>query len=367
MSNVETCPLFFSFIENGAAGGRRITLFTNIPIGYYGEKTVKKSLRRQATKLFFVFVFLLLVVSPAAANDLKIIGHRGAAGLMPENTLSGFKKAMEIGVDAIELDVHLTSDNVLVVTHDYRLNTGITRDAQGKWLKAGPLIKDLTLAKVQSYDVGKLKRSTKYAERYPRRKSISGERIPTLRDVIKLVKSTNESTNLFIEPKTTPLKPEESSSPEVLVSAIAKILEEERFTDRVRFISFDWRSLRHIKKIMPRVPTAHVTRTKKDRDTIQKKKRGPSPWMAGFDIDDFDSIPQAIKAAGGVCWASNYIHASGHGRGMTSKLVKKAHGLGLDVFVWTINNKSDMKRMIKRGVDGIITDRPDILRSIVKK
>jgi len=326
-----------------------------------------KSLKKQTTKLFFVFVFLLLVVSLAVANDIKIVGHRGAAGLMPENTLAGFKKAIEIGVDAIEVDVHLTSDNVAVVTHDYRLKPAITRDAQGNWVKTRSLIKDLTLAKVQSYDVGKLNRSTKYAKKYPKRKSVDGERIPTLRDVIKLVKSTNERTNLFIEPKTTPLKPEESSSPEVLVSAIAKILEEEGFTDRARIISFDWRSLRHSKKIMPGVPTAHVTIAHENFDTIQKKKRGPSPWMAGLDIDDFDSIPQAIKAAGGVCWVSNYKHASGHGRGMTSKLVKKAHASGLDVFVWTVNNKSDMKRMIKKGVDGIVTDRPDILRSIVKK
>jgi len=317
--------------------------------------------------LFRVCVFLFFAESPALANNIQMVGHRGAAGLMPENTLSGFKKAMELRVDAIELDVHLTSENVIVVTHDYRLNPAITRDAQGNWVKDRPLIKNLTLARVRSYDVGKLNRSTKYAEKYRKRKNVDGEHIPTLRDVIRLVKSTDETTHIFIEIKTTPLKPEESSSPEVLANAIAKILEEERFTDRARIISFDWRGLRYIKKIMPKVHTAHVTRARKDHDTIQKKKPGPSPWMAGFDIDDFDSIPQAIKAAGGECWASSYEHVSGHGQGMTSKLVKEAHGLGLDVFVWTVNSKSDMKRMIKSGVDGIITDRPDILRSIVKK
>ena len=326
-----------------------------------------KKVRKQTTGLVLIFLFLILTVSLALANDIQMVGHRGAAGLMPENTLSGFKKALELGVDAIELDVHLTSDNVVVVTHDYRLNPTITRNARGNWVKARPLIKDLTLAKVQSYDVGKLNRSTKYAEKYPKLKKIDGEHIPTLRDVIRLVKSTDETTILFIEIKTTPLKPEESSSPEVLANAIANILEEERFTDRARIISFDWRSLRYIRKIMPKVHTAHVTRARKDHDTIQKKKPGPSPWMAGFDIDDFDSIPQAIKAAGGECWASSYKHANGHGRGMTSKLVKEAHGLGLDVLVWTVNSKWDMKRMIKKGVDGIVTDRPDILRSIVKK
>jgi glycerophosphoryl diester phosphodiesterase len=328
---------------------------------------MKKSRRKPTTKLLLVFVYLILAVSLAGANDVQMIGHRGAAGLMPENTLSGFKKAMEIGVDAIELDVHLTSDNVVIVTHDYTLNPAITRDAQGNWVKNRRLIKDLTLAEVQSYDVGKPNRRTKSAETYRKRKNIEGESIPTLRDVIRLVKITDETTDLFIEIKTTPLKPEESSPPETLARAIAKILEEERFVDRARIISFDWRGLRYIKKIMLNVHTAHVTRTKKGRDTIQKRKAGPSPWMAGFDIDDFDSIPQAIKAAGGECWASDYKHAHGHGRGMTSKLVREAHGLGLEVFVWTVNNESDMKRMIKSGVDGIITDRPDILRSIVKK
>ncbi|NIO22025.1 MAG: glycerophosphodiester phosphodiesterase [Candidatus Aenigmarchaeota archaeon] len=328
---------------------------------------MKKSLRKQTTKLSLVFVFLILKVSLALAIDIQMVGHRGAAGLMPENTLSGFKRAMELGVDAFELDVHLTSDNVVVVTHDYRLNPAITRDGQGNWVKDRPLIKDLTLAEVQSYDVGKLDRSTSYAEKYRKRKSVDGEHIPTLRDVIRLVKSTDETTHIFIEIKTTPLKPEDSTPPEALSNAIAKILEEEGFSDRVRIISFDWRGLRYIKKIMPKVHTAHVTRARKYHDTIQKKKPGPSPWMAGFDIDDFKSIPQAIKAAGGECWASSYKHASGHGRGMKTKQVEEAHGLGVDVFVWTVNSKWDMKRMIKIGVDGIITDRPDILRSIVKK
>jgi glycerophosphoryl diester phosphodiesterase len=203
--------------------------------------------------------------------------------------------------------------------------------------------------------------------KYPKRKSVDGERIPTLSDVIALVKSTNGRTNLFIEIKTTPLKPEESSSPEVLTRAVAKILKEEGFTDRARILCFDWRSLRHIKEIMPEVRTAHLTIAYKDFDTIQRKKPGPSPWMAGFDIDDYGSIPDAIKAAGGECWASNYVHASGHGRGMTSELVKKAHAIGLDIIVWTVDEKRDMKRMIKMGVDGIITDRPDILKDIVKK
>ena len=83
----------------------------------------------------------------------------------------------------------------------------------------------------------------------------------------------------------------------------------------------------------------------------------PSPWMAGYDIDDFQgSIPQAVKAAGGLYWAPYHKH-------LTNDLLKEAHGLGLEVFVWTVDSRNEMVRLM--GVDGIITTRPDILKSVV--
>ena len=81
--------------------------------------------------------------------------------------------------------------------------------------------------------------------------------------------------------------------------------------------------------------------------------------MAGLDIDDFSgSIPQAVKAAGGRYWAPYYKH-------LTYDLLNEAHGLGIQVFVWTPDKRSDMVRLIEMGVDGIITNRPDILKSVV--
>ncbi len=164
--------------------------------------------------LIFIFIFLFITTISAMAGDLNIIGHRGTAGLLPENTLAGFKKAMEMGVDTIELDIHLTSDNEAVVYHDSGLNPAITRDANGNWIKIRHLIKDLTLSEIQSYDVGKLNRLTRYAEKYPHQKAAQGEHIPTLRDVIQLVKRTDDKTHLFIELKFSPLKPEKTKSPE---------------------------------------------------------------------------------------------------------------------------------------------------------
>jgi glycerophosphoryl diester phosphodiesterase len=119
-----------------------------------------------------------------AHNRVYVIGHRGAAGLAPENTLAAFKKALELGVDAVEMDALLTVDGEVVVHHDFWLKPEMTRTPQGMWLqgKSGPVIKNLTLAELKTYDVGRLQPHTLYASRYPDQQPADGERIPTLRD-----------------------------------------------------------------------------------------------------------------------------------------------------------------------------------------
>ncbi|MCP3873248.1 MAG: glycerophosphodiester phosphodiesterase, partial [Desulfobacteraceae bacterium] len=229
------------------------------------------------TVFIFTFIFSFITITSATAGDLNVIGHRGAAGLLPENTLAGFKKAMDMGVDTIELDIHLTSDNEAVVYHDSRLNPATTRDANGKWIKTRPLIKELTRSEIQTYTVGKLNRREKYAKKYPDQKSAEGERIPTLGDVIQLVKKTNDKTHLFIELKFSPLKPEETKSSEEISNAVATVIKDENIAERVTVISFDWNILMYFQGIMPEVPTGYVTIAKKDFDTIQKNKPGASP------------------------------------------------------------------------------------------
>jgi glycerophosphoryl diester phosphodiesterase len=317
--------------------------------------------------ILFAFIFLFITTISAIAGELNVIGHRGAAGLLPENTLAGFKKAMDIGVDTLELDLHLTSDNEAVVYHDSRLNPAITRDTNGKWIKEEHLIRELKLSEVQSYDVGKLNRWSKYAKKYPDQKAVEGERIPTLREVIQLVKKTGEKTHLFIELKFSPLKPEETKSPEEISDAVAKIINDENIAERVTVISFDWKILMYFQNIMPEVPTGYVTIAKMGRNTIQQKMPGASPWMAGIDIDEFGSIPEAVKSAGGTYWISNYYHATGHKKNITLKIVEEAHAAGIEVIVWTPDSKSDMKKLIKTGVDGITTNRPDRLLSLLKR
>ena len=108
----------------------------------------------------------LLAASNAMAFDLQ--GHRGARGLAPENTLEAFRTALAIGVSTLELDLAMTRDGILVVSHDSVLNPDHTRGPDGKFLAAaGPAIRSLTLDEVKRYDVGRLKPGTSYAARFP--------------------------------------------------------------------------------------------------------------------------------------------------------------------------------------------------------
>ena len=296
-------------------------------------------------------------------RKIDIIGHRGAAGLMPENTLSAFQRACEIGVDAIELDVLLTADNNIIVHHDYALKPEIARTPRGDWLdRPGLTIKKLTLAKLKTYDIGRLKPGTRYSRRYPEQQPVDGERIPTLGEVISSVEATcDPATQLWIEIKTNPEKPDFTPAPETVANAVVQLLNKRNFSERVRILSFDWRSLAQVQKIAPNIATVYLSLEGVSLNNIKPGQPGTSPWMAGLDIDDFSgSIPQAVKAAGGRYWAPFYKH-------LTRVLLNDAHELGIQVFVWTPDKRSEMIRLIEMGVDGIITNRPDVLRSIVSE
>jgi len=168
-------------------------------------------------------------------------------------------------------------------------------------------------------------------------------------------------TRIWIEIKTSPEKSEVSSRPDTVAESVVKLLQQERFTERVRILSFDWRALVHIQEIAPDLPTVYLSNTAGRSNNIKPGLPGPSPWTAGFDVDDFNgSIPRTVKAAGGRFWAPRYNQ-------VTFDLIKEAHRLGIRVFVWTVDRRDDMIRLMKMGVDGIITNRPDILNSVLNR
>jgi glycerophosphoryl diester phosphodiesterase len=305
-------------------------------------------------------------VPAAKGADMKplIIGHRGAAGLAPENTLAAFARACELGVDGIELDVLVSSDGELVVHHDFRLKPEIARLPDGNWISSAspPAIRDLTVAQLKTYDVGRLQPKTSYAGRYLEQTPVDGERIPTFKQVIELFKkSCKPSTRLFVEIKTSPEEPALTPPPEAVSEQVVRMLEEEGIMERTWILSFDWRNLVHIQKIAPELVTVYLTVSTPGSNTLKPNQPGPSPWMAGLDIDDFNgSAPRAVKAAGGRIWSPFF-------KNLTPESLEEARRLGLGVSVWTPDRPEDLKQMIGMKVDAITTNRPDVLKKLLKE
>lgn len=297
----------------------------------------------------------------ASAPRPVVIGHRGAAGLEPENTLAGFKRAIDLGVDALELDVLLSADGELVVHHDFTLNPEIARSPNGQWVDGAHRIalKDLTLAGIKTYDVGRLKPGTGYARRFPDQQPRDGARIPTLGEVVALIKQTAPpALVLCIEIKTSPEKPEMTFPPETVAEAVVEVVRSENIVSQTRILSFDWRSLARVQEIAPEIPTVYLTSKFKQFKPFDKAKT--LLWTAGIDpADHGGSLPKMIRAAGGWHWGIKYSQ-------ITADQVQKAHDAGIRVYAWTVDSKSDMVRLAAMGVDGIITNRPDILVSVLE-
>ena len=287
---------------------------------------------------------------------LDLQGHRGARGLLPENTLPAFERALELGMTTLELDCGVTRDGVVVVAHDRTLSPAFTRDAQGNWLEgAPPAIRDLTQAQLARYDVGRLKPGTAYAKRFPGQQPLDGTRIPTLAEVFELAaKRGAHGVRFNIETKLSPLAPDETAPPDVFVAALLAAIRKAGMESRVTIQSFDWRTLAIVQKVAPSIPTVYITAESTSPRNIPTGA-SPSPWTAGHQLAAYGgSLPRMVKAAGGAVW-SPY-----HGD-LTQERLREAHALGLKVVVWTVNAEADMQRIIAWGVDGIISDYPDRL------
>jgi len=298
-----------------------------------------------------------LAVAPAAAFAFDLQGHRGARGLAPENTLAGFAEALRIGVSTLELDLAMTQDGVVVVSHDPTLNPDLARNAAGAWVsEPRPVINRMTLAALQTYDVGRLKPDTAYASRYPAQKPADGARVPRLSDVFTLAGKAGGETRFNIEIKTDPRTPDLTPAPEAFADAVVRTVREAGLARRVTVQSFDWRSLVHIARAAPEIATVCLTIQRGSSDNVGLGRAGASPWTAGLDVDEHGgSVPRLAKAAGCAVWSPNF-------NDLTSAALAEAKGLELTVVPWTVNEPADMARLIAMGVDGLISDRPDLAR-----
>lgn len=303
-----------------------------------------------------VTVFSILMAGQAMGFDLE--AHRGGRALLPENTLPAFANALSMGVDTLELDVGVTADGEVVVSHERGLNPDLARDAGGAYVAAPgtPLVK-LRLDEVRTYDVGQIRPDSAYAKQFPDQRAVPGTRIPPLSELFALVrKSGNSRVRLNIETKIDPNHPDQSLDPQAFVAKLLGLIETETFSDRVMIQSFDWRTLQLVQQQAPKIPTVYLTLQRGSSQTVALDKA--TNWTAGFSpADHGGSLPRTIKAAGGAIWSPYFGD-------VTAALISEAHDLRLRVVVWTVNKREDMTRMIELGVDGMISDRPDLLRVV---
>lgn len=310
------------------------------------------------TRRIIIAAAALSLALSAFAFDLQ--GHRGARGLLPENTLPAFQKALDLGVDTIECDMAITKDDVVVIYHDLWLNPDITRGPDGKWLEGrGPAIRDLTFAELQRYDVGRIKPGTRYATDFKDQQPVDGARIPKLADLFDLVRrSGNSRIGLDCETKVSPLESTATLPPEAFARRVIAEIRTAGMAPRIMVQSFDWSTLQVIQKEAPEIRTMYLSSPR----TLQAGAGGTrSPWLAGFDPGlHGGSVPRAIKAAGGKIWAPNQTF-------LTQAMRDEARSLGVLVIPWTVNDPAMMNTLLDMDVDGLISDRPDLVQIELRK
>ncbi len=266
-------------------------------------------------------------------GGFSIEGHRGARGLWPENTLGGFRQAAALGVEALELDVMLTADGAVVVTHDAILNPDLTRGADGLWLVASGLaVAHMSAADLGLFDVGRMRPGSAGTRAFPHQTPADGARIPLLAEVFAAIASYPVVVD--VEFKTDPDAP--GQDPIALADAVLALAVSGGWLGRLAVRSFDWRGLRHL--------------AARDADL-------PMTWLTNATaVSDVPVYHAIVRAAGHgaarAAWGPH--HAS-----LTREAVIQAHALGLRVVPWTVNAVADMARLVGWGVDGICTDYPD--------
>lgn len=297
-----------------------------------------------------------------APFDLQ--AHRGGRGLTVENTLPAFDKALRLGVTTLELDTAITQDGHAVVSHNYAVtspycvDTGPATSGDPEYPYVGKSIHDLTLDQVRTLDCGS-------QAIVAGQETAPGTRMPTLAEVLWLVRAYRAPTRLNIETKVFPDAPSLTATPQQFVDTLLGDIAAAGLTDQVSIESFDWRTLRLVQQQAPAVETVALT----DPLYQQVGQPGASPWMAGLDIDSYGGDVAAAAAALGadVLSPPAVVPAPGGGTRpyVTSTLLDSAHGRGLTVVPYTVNDATQMRTLIDLGVDGLITDVPDRLRTVL--
>lgn len=278
-----------------------------------------------------------------------VYGHRGARGILPENTMAGFDYLRALGVRGVEIDVQNTADGVPVVIHDPHVPMQLARDPQGNWLPApGPKIIGLRLDELRAYDVGRLHPEHAYGARYPEQRPIDGMRVPLLSEFLDWA-ALDPELLINIEVKSFAHRDDLGDPPHVLAKSVLTAIRQHGVTENCLISSFDWRVLSELRKLAPEVARGYLSFEQPGDDCTVFDG---SPYMDGLRLSDHaGSLPRLLAAQGAACWCAYY-------RDLTPQRLSEAHDLGLAVNVWTVNEVADMQAMADMGVDGVITDYP---------
>jgi glycerophosphoryl diester phosphodiesterase len=310
-------------------------------------------------------------VLPEAQKKVEVYAHRGARSYAPENSIPGYTAGLAIGTDWVDMDVVMSKEGEVVVSHDIRLNPDITRGPDGKFITERKLAKTLTVEELKKYDVGRMNLASAYSKFFPAQLGMDGVTMPTLREAIRFVNGkTGKRVGFQIEFKTDPEHNDWTFTPAEFAVALYKIMKEEDIVTICEIQSFDWRCLYEIQKLDARIRTAYLTEWDNYPGTPYSFW-DPDPakaglWTGGVLVKDHkNSIPQMIKDMGGACWEPEDVE-------LTKETLAEAHKLGLKVVVWTWPEHSGttfdvnlVSKLIDWGVDGIITDDPGMLISML--
>ena len=295
-------------------------------------------------------------------NHIKIYGHRGARGDLPENTLESFKYLFDNAINAYETDILITKDLIPVITHDFRLDPSLTKDEAGNWIKDENIkIFDLTYDEISKFDIGSLNKLSRYGRRFINQRSLENQKIPKLSELLEL-SSKNLLQDLLInlEIKSTPDEKNLTPDPQDLVQIVLNEINNSNLKDKIIISSFDWRILREVKKQSPEIARAYLTFQQEKGMKIKKTIYSKSPWIDHIPLTIVYDLPKIIKELGGSAWHPYY-------KDINKKAIKDAHDNNLPVNVWTVNDEDDMLKMIEYGVDGIMTDYPLRLKNLCEK
>lgn len=287
-------------------------------------------------------------------GHIHVHGHRGARGIVPENTLSSFRFTLDIGIRIIELDILATSDQTPVVTHNPRLMPFSTRSEDGSWIVGnGPLVYESTYSELSKYDVGGLQPGTDYAHLYPDQAFLTGLKIPRFEDVCTLLHEPgNQDVWLNVEIKSDPRHPQNTPPIPAFVEHTLRVIFENDVSDRIILQSFDWRILHECARQAPDIPRSYLTYMPKPDAPMAVNIYEGSPWMDGLSLVEHENnVPRLIAADGGHVWSP--FHED-----LDDERLAAAREHNLVVNVWTVNERSEIDRMIDLHVDGIITDYP---------